>query len=104
MSSPSDDSPLVATAWRGAAPSLPPRIVAVGFRRINKMLQELAPDVADRATVDVLDVGFDDAVTRVKALQAQQPVDVWWPQAPTVLTFASTWMCRWCWSRWAAST
>ena len=54
----------------------PPRIVAVGFRRINKMLQELAPDVADRAVVDVLDVGFEQAVARVRALQASQPVDV----------------------------
>ncbi|TDP88135.1 propionate catabolism operon transcriptional regulator [Aquabacterium commune] len=53
-----------------------PRIVAVGFRRINKMLQELAPVVADRAVVDVLDVGFEEAVARVKALQARQPVDV----------------------------
>lgn len=54
----------------------PPRIVAVGFRRINKMLQELAPDVADRATVDVLDVGFEQAVTRVRQLLATQAVDV----------------------------
>ncbi|WP_338439922.1 PrpR N-terminal domain-containing protein, partial [uncultured Aquabacterium sp.] len=53
-----------------------PHIVAVGFRRINKMLQELAPVVADRAVVDVLDVGFEEAVARVKALQARQPVDV----------------------------
>jgi len=58
------------------ARSAPPRIVAVGFRRINKMLQELAPAVADRAVVDVLDVGFEEAVVRVKALQARQPVDV----------------------------
>lgn len=56
--------------------SAPPRIVAVGFRRINKMLQELAPDVADRAVVDVLDVGFEQAVARVRGLQASQPVDV----------------------------
>jgi propionate catabolism operon transcriptional regulator len=50
--------------------------VAVGFRRINKMLQELAPDVADRAVVDVLDVGFEEAVARIKGLQARRPVDV----------------------------
>lgn len=56
--------------------SAPPRIVAVGFRRINKMLQALAPDVADRAVVDVLDVGFEQAVARVRELQALQPVDV----------------------------
>ena len=58
------------------SPAAPPRIVAVGFRRINKMLQELAPDVADHAVVDVLDVGFEEAVARIQALQARQPVDV----------------------------
>jgi len=50
--------------------------VAVGFRRINKMLQALAPEFADRAAVEVLDVGFEEAVARVRALQAQRPVDV----------------------------
>ena len=54
----------------------PPRIVAVGYRRINKMWQELAPDVADRAVVEVLDTGFEQAVARVRALQRSQPVDV----------------------------
>ncbi len=59
------------------SPSLTlPRIVAVGFRRINKMMQALAPDVADRAVVEVLDVGFDEAVARIKALQSRQAVDV----------------------------
>lgn len=57
-------------------PAAPPRIVAVGFRRINKMLQALAPDVADHAVVDVLDVGFEEAVARIRMLQARQPVDV----------------------------
>ncbi len=73
---PADDLITPLPAWRPTQPSAPPRIVAVGYRRINKMLQELAPDVADRAGVDVLDVGFEQAVARVKALQAQQPVDV----------------------------
>ena len=73
---PSDGLSGALPAWRPAQPSAPPRIVAVGYRRINKMLQELAPDVADRAGVDVLDVGFEQAVARVKALQSQQPVDV----------------------------
>ena len=54
----------------------PPRIVAVGFRRINKMLQALVPEFADRAAVEVLDVGFEEAVARLRALQAQRPVDV----------------------------
>ncbi|MDO9004050.1 MAG: propionate catabolism operon regulatory protein PrpR [Aquabacterium sp.] len=53
-----------------------PQIVAVGFRRINKMLQEVAPEFADRATVEVLDVGFEEAVARVKALHALRPIDV----------------------------
>lgn len=63
-------------SWRATEGHAPPRIVAVGFRRINKMLQELAPRVADRASVDVLDVGFEQAVARVRALQREQPVDV----------------------------
>ena len=56
-----------------------PHLVAVGFRRINKMLQELAPDFADRASVDVLDVGFEQAVSRIRDMQAdptRRPVDV----------------------------
>ncbi len=56
--------------------SLPPQIVAVGFRRINKMLQELAPAYHGKAQVEVLEVGFDEAVARVRALQAQRPIDV----------------------------
>ncbi|MGQ0598962.1 propionate catabolism operon regulatory protein PrpR [Aquabacterium sp.] len=58
------------------APSSLPHIVAVGFKRINKMLQELAPDFADRASVDVLDVGFEQAVSRIRDMQAQRPIDV----------------------------
>ncbi len=50
--------------------------MAVGFKRINKMLQELAPDFADRASVDVLDVGFEQAVSRIREMQAQRPIDV----------------------------
>lgn len=56
-----------------------PHLVAVGFRRINKMLQELAPDFAGRASVDVLDVGFEQAVSRIREMQAnqaQRPIDV----------------------------
>jgi propionate catabolism operon transcriptional regulator len=60
---------------RTAAPSLP-HIVAVGFRRINKMLQELAPDFADRASVDLVDLGFAQAVARIREIQAQRPIDV----------------------------
>ena len=53
-----------------------PHIVAVGFKRINKMLQELAPDFADRATVDVLDVGYEQAVSRIRDMQSHRPIDV----------------------------
>ncbi|MFW9615218.1 propionate catabolism operon regulatory protein PrpR [Aquabacterium sp.] len=59
-----------------ALPTSIPRIVAVGFRRINKLLQELAPEFADRAAVEVLDMGFDQAVARVRTLQRERPVDV----------------------------
>ncbi|MGE5451750.1 MAG: propionate catabolism operon regulatory protein PrpR [Acidobacteriota bacterium] len=57
-------------------PSLPPQIVAVGFRRINKMLQDLAPTFHTRADIEVVDVGFDDAVARVRERQALRAVDV----------------------------
>jgi len=49
-----------------------PRIVAVGFKRINRMLQDLAPAFADRAMVEVLDVGFEHAVARVRERQGGQ--------------------------------
>jgi propionate catabolism operon transcriptional regulator len=59
------------------SPSSPlPHIVAVGFKRINKMLQELAPAFADKASVDVLDMGFEQAVARIRAMQAERPIDV----------------------------
>ncbi|MDO9238045.1 MAG: propionate catabolism operon regulatory protein PrpR [Aquabacterium sp.] len=58
------------------APSVLPRIVAVGFKRINKMLQELAPLFANRATVDVLDMGFEQAVARVREMHLHRPIDV----------------------------
>ena len=57
-------------------PSDPPHVVAVGFRRINKLLQELVPEFAGRASVEVLDMGFEQAVTRIRAIQAERPIDV----------------------------
>jgi propionate catabolism operon transcriptional regulator len=57
------------------APVLP-RIVAVGYKRLNKLLQELAPEVTDRARVDVVDMGFEQAVARIRAMQVNQVVDV----------------------------
>jgi propionate catabolism operon transcriptional regulator len=53
-----------------------PQIVAVGFKRINKMLQEVAPEFASQATVEVLDVGFEEAVARIRELHATKPIDV----------------------------
>jgi propionate catabolism operon transcriptional regulator len=53
-----------------------PNIVAVGYRRINKMLHELVPAFASQAHVDVLDVGFEQAVAQIRQLQASQGVDV----------------------------
>ncbi len=53
-----------------------PRIVAVGYRRINKMLQDLAASFATQAHIDVLDVGFEQAVSRIRELHAQSGVDV----------------------------
>ncbi|WP_245503534.1 propionate catabolism operon regulatory protein PrpR [Aquabacterium lacunae] len=57
-------------------PSALPQIVAVGFRRIHALLQALAPTFSDKARVTVLDVGFEQAVARIRQLQAQQGVDV----------------------------
>ena len=73
-----------ATAPESSLPTMPlspspsglPHIVAVGFKRINKMLQELAPDFAARASVDVLDMGFEQAVARIRAMQRERPIDV----------------------------
>ncbi len=48
-------------------------------RRLSPHQQDVAglgPEFADRAAVEVLDVGFEEAVARVRALQAQRPVDV----------------------------
>ncbi len=69
---------LMPASLGGTVPDLsaPPRIVAVGYRRINKMLQALAPHFADKAVVEVLDVGFELAVARVREMQATRPVDV----------------------------
>ena len=53
-----------------------PQIAAVGFKRINKMFQDVAPEFARQATVEVLDVGFDEAVARIKAMHALRPIDV----------------------------
>src|SRR5262245_29614551 len=54
---------------------LPPRIVAVGLHRLKALLQELAPSYRDVAYVEVLDLGFDTAVSRIRELHAERPID-----------------------------
>lgn len=56
--------------------TLPPQIVAVGFRRINKMLQDLAPSFHTQADIEVVDVGFANAVSRVRSIAERRPIDV----------------------------
>jgi propionate catabolism operon transcriptional regulator len=63
---------------RAAAAALErqPRIVAVGFHRLKDLLRELAPSYADVATVQLVDRGFEEAVTEIEALRRVQRVDV----------------------------
>jgi propionate catabolism operon transcriptional regulator len=53
-----------------------PRIIAVGLHRLRSFFNELAPSYADRATVSVLDRGFEDAVAEIRELIRHEPVDV----------------------------
>ncbi|HEY4369104.1 MAG TPA: propionate catabolism operon regulatory protein PrpR [Steroidobacteraceae bacterium] len=53
------------------APEPPPRIVAVGMHRLKLLLQELAPAYR----VEVLDLGFDAAVDRIRELHAERPIE-----------------------------
>ncbi|TAK82826.1 MAG: propionate catabolism operon regulatory protein PrpR [Aquabacterium sp.] len=43
-----------------------PRLLAFGVRRLHSLLQELAPQYADRAAIEVLELGFGDAVAEVR--------------------------------------
>ena len=45
-----------------------PRVVAVGLHRLRSFFNELAPSYADRATVSVLDRGFEEAVSEIRAM------------------------------------
>ena len=60
----------------GAVPESPPRILAVGFLRLKQLLQEVAPEYAQRARVDVVDRGFDEALAEIEARRAAEGVDV----------------------------
>ena len=54
----------------------PPRILAIGFLRLKQLLQEVAPEYAQRARVEVVDRGFEDALVEIEARRAQERVDV----------------------------
>ncbi len=62
------------------APSLdadpPPRIVGVGFHRLQHLLRELAPSYRRTARVEVLDLGFEQAVAEIQARRQTRPIDV----------------------------
>jgi len=62
------------------APSLsadhPPRIVGVGFYRLQHLLRELAPGYQQTARVEVLDLGFEEAVAEIQARRRVKPIDV----------------------------
>jgi propionate catabolism operon transcriptional regulator len=57
-------------------PQRKPRVIAVGLHRLRSFFNELAPSYADRATVSVLDRGFEEAVSEIRAMARQEPVDV----------------------------
>ncbi|HEX2492825.1 MAG TPA: propionate catabolism operon regulatory protein PrpR [Steroidobacter sp.] len=52
-----------------------PRIIAVGLHRLRSFFNELAPSYADRASVSVLDRGFEDAVTEIREMALRERVD-----------------------------
>src|SRR5215831_13277632 len=53
-----------------------PRVIAVGLHRLRSFFNELAPSYADRATVSVLDRGFEDAVVEIRKMVHRERVDV----------------------------
>ncbi|HEY6641429.1 propionate catabolism operon regulatory protein PrpR [Povalibacter sp.] len=53
-----------------------PRVIAVGLHRLRSFFNELAPSYADRATVSVLDRGFEEAVSEIRAMAEEERVDV----------------------------
>jgi transcriptional regulator, propionate catabolism operon regulatory protein len=53
-----------------------PRVVAVGLHRLRSFFNELAPSYADRATVSVLDRGFEEAVSEIRTMADEERVDV----------------------------
>ena len=57
-------------------PESPPRILAIGFLRLKQLLHEVAPEYAQRARVDVVDRGFDEALAEIEARRSAHGVDV----------------------------
>jgi propionate catabolism operon transcriptional regulator len=53
-----------------------PRVIAVGLHRLRSFFNELAPSYADRATLSVLDRGFEAAVSEIRALTQHERIDV----------------------------
>jgi transcriptional regulator, propionate catabolism operon regulatory protein len=53
-----------------------PRVIAVGLHRLRSFFNELAPTYADRASVSVLDRGFEEAVSEIREMARQERVDV----------------------------
>jgi propionate catabolism operon transcriptional regulator len=60
----------------GSAGECLPRIVAVGLRQIKTVLQELAPRYVTSASVEVLDKGYEEAVSHIRQRQRAHGVDV----------------------------
>ncbi|TAL88889.1 MAG: propionate catabolism operon regulatory protein PrpR, partial [Rhodanobacter sp.] len=54
----------------------PPRIVGVGFHRLQHLLRELAPGYQHTAQVEVLDLGFEEAVAEIQAQRRIKRIDV----------------------------
>ena len=56
-------------------PQTKPRVIAVGLHRLRSFFNELAPSYADRATVSVLDRGFEEAVIEIREMARRGRVD-----------------------------
>ena len=57
-------------------PTRRPHILAVGFHRLKHLLEELAPQYAGVASVQVLDRGFEQAAAEIDALRRAGAADV----------------------------
>jgi propionate catabolism operon transcriptional regulator len=53
-----------------------PRVVAVGLHRLRDLLREIAPSYRELARLQILDRGFDAAVDEIRAMHAEEPIDV----------------------------